>query len=289
MKESPSLKKILVFLSITFAFSLVFYYLIISAGSLEAGGGIYVLLLMWTPGVAGLITQLIFERSLKGMGWKPGNIKYLGLAYVIPLLYCLVVYGLTWITGLGGVPSFSLVENLAAGFPGVPTITAIFIYSASMGTVGVLISLLSALGEEIGWRGLLVPEMAKIMSLSKVSLISGMIWALWHMPLILFADYNLPGVPKWYAALMFLIMVIGISFIFAWLRLRSGSLWTAAILHASHNIFVQGVFTPLTKQFENTPYIIDEFGCGLAIVSIILAIYFWRKQGDLPRTEENFA
>lgn len=289
MKESPSIKKILVFLSITFAFSLVFYYLIISAGSLEAGGGLYVLLLMWTPGVAGLITQLIFERSLKGMGWKPGTIKYLGLAYVIPLLYCLVVYGFTWIAGLGGVPSFSMVENLTAGFPGVSTITAIFVYSASMGTIGVFISLLSGLGEEIGWRGLLVPEMAKIMSFSKVSLISGLIWALWHMPLILFADYNLPGIPKWYAALMFLIMVIGISYIFAWLRIKSGSLWTAAILHASHNIFVQAIFTPLTEKIDITPYIIDEFGCGLAVIGIILAIYFWRKQGELPRPEENFA
>ncbi len=287
MKESNSKRKLTTFLTITLILSSNFYYQIISAGTLESSGGLYVLLLMWTPGLAGIVTQLFFERSLKGMGWKPGKIKYLGLAYVLPLLYCLVVYGLTWITGLGGVPATSFVESLSSGNPGTSTITAIFIYAIGMGTVGVLISLLSALGEEIGWRGLLVPELSKIMPFTMVSLISGLIWALWHMPLILFADYNIPGIPKWYAALMFLIMVVGISFVFAWLRLKSGSLWTAAILHASHNIFVQAIFTPLTEKIDITPYIIDEFGCGLAIIGIILAVYFWRKQKELPLLDHN--
>ncbi|MCE1254020.1 MAG: hypothetical protein LWX83_10790, partial [Anaerolineae bacterium] len=76
-------KKIFTFLLITLLVSGVFYYLIISSGSLESMGGLWVLLLMWTPGLAGLITQLVFNRSLRGMGWKPGKVKYLLLAYLI--------------------------------------------------------------------------------------------------------------------------------------------------------------------------------------------------------------
>ncbi|MDX9864655.1 MAG: CPBP family glutamic-type intramembrane protease [Anaerolineaceae bacterium] len=45
---------------------------------------------------------------------------------------------------------------------------------------------------------------------------------------------------------MFTILVVGISTVFAWLRLQSGSLWPAAVLHASHNLFVQAIFTSLT-------------------------------------------
>ncbi len=172
--------------------------------------------------------------------------------------------------------------TLKQGYPGLPASGSILIYAIAMATVGMVVSLFSALGEEIGWRGLLIPELAKLLPFSQAGLFSGLIWALWHMPLILFSDYNLPGVPKWYAVLMFLVMVVGISFIFAWLRLKSGSLWTAAVLHASHNIFVQAVFTPLTGQTAVTPYIIDEFGCGLAFAAVILAIIFWRKQKDLP-------
>jgi uncharacterized protein len=45
--------------------------------------------------------------------------------------------------------------------------------------------------------------------------------------------------------------------------------------------FVQAIFTPLTAQKSITPFIIDEFGCGLAIAAIVLALVFWRKRKDL--------
>jgi membrane protease YdiL (CAAX protease family) len=81
---------------------------------------------------------------------------------------------------------------------------------------------------------------------------------------------------------MFTIMVLGISFAFAWLRLKSGSLWTAAILHASHNLFVQAIFTPLTLQKKFTPFIIDEFGVGLALAAVLVAWFFIRKNKLQP-------
>lgn len=270
-------KKITVFLGVTLLISSILEIGIISAGSLNANDGLYVFFLMWSPGLAAIITQLFFERSLKGLGWKPGKAKYLGLAYIIPVGYCLVVYGFTWLSGLGGIPGAQLVKAAVQSFPGTSSDVTIILYIVFMGTAGVAVSLVSALGEEIGWRGLLVPELAKMLPFPLVSLFSGLIWAVWHMPMILFSDYNLPGTPKWYAALMFLILVTGISFVFAWLRLKSGSLWTATVLHASHNIFVQAIFTPLTIQNEITPYVIDEFGCGLALVAVLLAVFFWRE------------
>ena len=285
-------KKLAVFLAITFLFSSLCYAAVISAGTIRAKDGLYVFLLMWSPGIAEIITQLVFEHSLKGMGWKPGKFKYLALAYLLPLGYCLVVYGLTWLTGLGIFPSTQFLEDLKTSYPVFSSENAILIYTGLMMSLGFLTSMVSALGEEIGWRGFLVPELAKLFPFSQVGLISGIIWALWHLPLILFADYNLPGTPKWYAVLMFVIMVLGISFAFAWLRLKSGSLWTGVVLHASHNLFVQVIFTPLTAQTPVTPYIIDEFGCGLAILAVIVAFLFWRKRDSLvesPGTEPNIA
>ncbi len=95
----------------------------------------------------------------------------------------------------------------------------------------------SALGEEIGWRGFLVPELAKRMSFARVSLLSGIIWTSWHSPILLFADYN-AGTNRWYALGCFAVTVTAASFLYAWLTLKSGSLWPAALLHASHNLFV---------------------------------------------------
>jgi membrane protease YdiL (CAAX protease family) len=239
---------------------------------------------MWVPGIAGIITQLIFEGTLRGMGWKLGKAKYLLIAYFLPVIYCLVVYGITWISGLGGVPDPEFISEITQTY-GItssnPTIV-ILIFSVVASVIGLFGSLLSATGEEIGWRGVFVPELARITTFPKVALISGAVWAVWHMPAIFFADYNMPGIPKLYAGVMFTIMVLGISFAFAWLRLKSGSLWTAAILHASHNLFVQAIFTPLTLQKKFTPFIIDEFGVGLALAAVLVAWFFIRKNKLQP-------
>jgi membrane protease YdiL (CAAX protease family) len=82
-------------------------------------------------------------------------------------------------------------------------------------------------------------------------------------------------------------MVISISFVFAWMRLKSGSLWTGALLHASHNLYIQGLLTPLTRNTGKTVWFIDEFGAVLPIVTIAFAVYFWTRRGELPRAETN--
>src|SRR3982751_3724092 len=91
------------FLTLTFALSAVFWWLIIAAGSLGAHGGAYVLALMWSPGVSALVTRLVFQRDLRGQGWGPGAPRWLALAYLLPLAYATVAYGLVWLAGLGAV------------------------------------------------------------------------------------------------------------------------------------------------------------------------------------------
>ena len=46
-------------------------------------------------------------------------------------------------------------------------------------------------------------------------------------------------------------------------------------MHASHNLFIESFFDPITIDTGRTKYVIGEFGAGLALVSIIFAIYFW--------------
>jgi membrane protease YdiL (CAAX protease family) len=137
------------------------------------------------------------------------------------------------------------------------------------------------LGEEIGWRGLLVPELAKRFSFTATALISGAVWAIWHSPAIFFADYHTAGASPWFGLVCFTIMVMGTSFAYAWLRLKSGSLWPAVLLHASQNLFIRTIFTPLTGATRFTPYVIGEFGLGLALVALPVAYLFWRKRGTL--------
>ncbi|HEU6452517.1 MAG TPA: type II CAAX endopeptidase family protein [Gemmatimonadaceae bacterium] len=251
------------FLVLTFALSAIFWWLIIDAGSLGAHGGLYVLALMWCPGVSALITRLVFQHDLRGEGWGLGAPRWLALAYLLPVAYATLAYGAVWLLGLGEVD----LSRFTTG-------TATFL------VLGTIQSLLSATGEELGWRGFLVPTLAKTMSFGRLAVLSGAIWALWHFPLIIFADYN-SGTATWYSLLCFTVMVIALAVILAWLRLRSGSVWPAAILHASHNLFVQGFFDRVTVDTGPTPWLTSEFGAALAIIIGITAWLFWRSRGEV--------
>jgi membrane protease YdiL (CAAX protease family) len=59
--------------------------------------------------------------------------------------------------------------------------------------------------------------------------------------LILVGGYG-AGTPAWYGIACFMISVTGMAVMMAWLRLRSGSMWTAALYHGVHNLVLQDVF-----------------------------------------------
>jgi len=256
------------FLGLTFGLSGIFWALVISAGSLRVHGGIYVFALMWCPGVSALITRLIYQHNVRGEGWGLGHPRWLALAYAMPIVYATVVYGLVWLSGLGAV-DLSRFKTLVVTFI----------------VLGSLQSLVSATGEELGWRGFLVPALARKKSFSVTALISGATWAGWHFPLIIGADYN-GGTPPWYSVLCFAIMVVAMGFPFAWLRLRSGSVWPAAILHASHNLFVQAFFDRVTVDTGPTKWLTGEFGAGLALAFVAVGWIFWRARASVATPNE---
>src|ERR1043165_4514563 len=220
--DQQSYKKIAVFLVLTFGLSSIFYYLVISTHSFPSSYGLGI---MWCPGIAGGgDPQLIFNRSLRGMGWKPGRGRYLLVSYVLPLAYTFVTYTVIWMVGLGKFDPAALYKFVSeAHGPSSTPFGAVGTFTVIMLTMGFILNCLATLGEEIGWRGLLVPELAKTHSFARTALISGGIWAVWHWPLILSGEYNSIGTPLWFGLICFTIMVLGLNFAFTWLRLKSGS------------------------------------------------------------------
>ena len=279
-----SWKKIGCFYGLTMLFAGVFDAFELHAGKMDSGNLLYVTGAMWSPALAAFATKRIFGESVRDLPWKWGDSRYPWLGYLIPILYTVPVYAIVWMSGLGAFNLASLTKTTESfGWQNFPTgvVLALFVVvTASLGMVG---KLSRALGEEIGWRGFLVPELAKVTSFPMVALISGLMWAVYHYPVLLFGDYNAGG-PAWFGLLCFTVMVVADSFILAWLTLRSQSLWPAAISHASHNLFIQSIFTPLTRDTGPTKYIIDEFGVGLVVTVGIGAVVAWRlpRKGEAP-------
>jgi membrane protease YdiL (CAAX protease family) len=270
-------KQLIIFFVIFIILSIIFQYLAISSGKLMP----WVIGIMWSPGIAALVARLVVQKNLRNLGWGWGKTRYQLISYLLPLIFCIIVYGIVWLTGLGifSTEKFNSIISNRFGLDAPLPFALSFLF---MATVWALIGLLFALGEEIGWRGFLVPELCKITSFTKTSIIVGLIWAVWHYPGILYTGYY-SGDKPWFAIPCFTLMLVGMSFIMSWLRLKSGSLWTAAILHASHNAFIQSVFNHLTKNTEATEYFTTEFGIGMALIYCIVAYFFWRKRSELPK------
>jgi membrane protease YdiL (CAAX protease family) len=276
--------KVIAFLVLAFALSAPLYWLIVAAGGLEGGGGPWVIGLMWAPGLAGLLTRLAFQRNLRGFGWGWGGTRWQLAAYLLPVRAGLVVYGLVWASGLGGYSAEGLTGPLSRAF-GTRSLPAAL---GVVATLGFIEAAVFALGEELGWRGLLVPELARLTGYTRLALLSGAIWAVYHYPLLVFSDYH-SAAPRWYGLVMFTVVVVAGSFVYAWFRLRSGSVWTAVVLHASHNLFIQGVFDRQTVDLGATEYLTTEFGAGLAAAYSLLAWWCWRRRGELPDAQRDEA
>jgi membrane protease YdiL (CAAX protease family) len=264
-------KRIITFIFFTYGISSVFMFCTISSGSLRAGGGLVALGGMWSPGIAAILTQFLYKKNLREFGWKWGKTKYQVWSYAVPALYALFIHAFVWITGLAGFVQDSP--------------TKLIVTSLKMLAIGTVLGSIFALGEEIGWQGFFVPLLARVTSFTKTALLRGIVWSVWHYPLIIFGVYGAEELPVWYKLLCFTVLLTGISFAFAWFRLKSGSLWTGMFLHASHNLFVQGL-PGLTTDKGMTVYLIDEFGAVSAVVALIIAFIFWKKRDQL--TESHF-
>ncbi|MEM0928361.1 MAG: CPBP family intramembrane glutamic endopeptidase [Pseudomonadota bacterium] len=236
---------------------------------------------MWSPGIAALLTCLICGRPIASLPWRWGRWGWHWFAWLLPILYGLAIYLPVWTLGLGG-SSFGNTETLSNWTEALigreaPSVAASFIYVGMLGTVGMVAAASRALGEEIGWRGLLIWELRKVMPFWAVGLLSGTIWAVWHWPAILFTDYNAGTGSFLLQVFIFTMAILPQGIVYAYITFRSESLWPAVILHASHNLFIQRIFTPLTEKGPESHLFIDEFGIVMPTLGCLMAFGFYIK------------
>jgi len=130
----PALQ-VAIYVARVFVYSLVFYWLMIRAHSVSAGGGLYVLGIMWCPALAAVTTLKWNGRALSELGWGWGETKYQVLSWAIPLLYTAITYALVWCTGLGGFPNPEFVQHVASIMgPNMPSWVAMLLYVALTGS-----------------------------------------------------------------------------------------------------------------------------------------------------------
>lgn len=196
-----------------------------------------------------LLSVLLSGNRLAGMGWKPhirGAIKPLLMAWLFPailtalgaVIYFAVFPGHfdmsgAYLTNIGGEAALAQLEA-----QGISYSQYILIAIVSCLTYAPLINMIPAVGEEAGWRGFLYPQLKAKFGKKKGWLIGGVIWGMWHWPLMGLIGYeygtDYVGFPV-VGMLLFCVFTISAGIACDWLYEKSGLIWAPAIFHGAVN------------------------------------------------------
>ncbi len=142
---------------------------------------------------------------------------------------------------------------------------------ARAATLGTLVMLPLAAGEEIGWRGYVLPRLIDVGAPRPV-LLSALIWGAWHVVPLLGSGYAALPSPL-FSATNLMVAAAAFGSILAWMRLGTGSIWPCVVAHAAWNAIINGAFN-LATQGEDATFWIGESGflVMLAVVGVTLVI-----------------
>ncbi|MES2645516.1 MAG: CPBP family intramembrane glutamic endopeptidase [Bacteroidota bacterium] len=251
------------FLLLAFCLSWVCYFFLLNGKAPQQ----IALLAGWGPGMAAVLTSLIYSKPLKQLGLALQKPSYLLAGYFLPLLYAIPVYAAIWLFGIAG-----LNNGFEANY-------------LKLFTLGHLLPVVAAIGEELGWRGFLYPKLTQKNGRFMAALLTGLIISVWHFPAVIAAVYQ--GPPTWYVLSCYTLTVISLSFLSAWLRDRSGSTWPGVLLQASHHFYISNFLNQLTNPSLNSAYVYGEFGIGLSIATFVIASLLWLKhEKTLPTIKQ---
>lgn len=258
------LTKAAIFCGITYSLALGFIFLMPNDGS---GLGF----IMFTPLLGALMMLLVVTRDGYGTrGWAGLGLHRLGLsgwglALLAPLPILLVSYGVVWSLGIATL-------NIP---PGAGSLAFNLLID------GMLFGTLFALGEEIGWRGYLLP---RLMSLgpTRAILLSGFVHAVWHLPLILLTPFYHGEGNRLIVVTLFLLTLTAGGVFYGYLRFTTNSLWPVGLLHASWNMVWSGLqVVTIASSPLATEYLAGESGLLTllgAIVGAVWLLYLLRKR-----------
>ncbi len=277
--------RLVLFVVLSFVIAWIVFMLIPICG-LTYGKGVSILILaaaMFAPALSSILTRLITKEGFHQMYLRPhfkGHVKE----------YIMVFFGPTALLFLSGAVYFlvfpsmfdSQLTNLkqmaaSSSTPGFSALTLLLISALQIIIIGPIINIIPTMGEELGWRGYLLPKLRVVFSDRVALIITGVIWGLWHTPVIVMGhNYGTQyfGYP-WLGILGMTIFCVVLGIIEGYITIKLESAFPAAMIHSTVNA---GAALPicLVKGSYNTllgPAITGLVG-GLPfiIVAVILLI-----------------
>ncbi len=211
-----------------------------------------------------ILTFTMFRRGTRRELWRSFGLTKAGLAswlpaLFLPVLLCGAAYGTALVIGAGRWADIDITTATATTW----------VVNLMINTV---IMTIVILGEEIGWRGYMLPRVQQVTGMRRGALITGFAHGLFHLPLILLATTYDVGGSRWIAAPAAVVTITAGGVFYAWLRDRSGSVWPVAVAHNSVNtVFDMGASTVVATSPASLAYVAGETGFATLGACVVLA------------------
>jgi membrane protease YdiL (CAAX protease family) len=176
--------------------------------------------------------------------------------------YLFVLLGIPAIEVLGAI----VVPGALASFQSL-TLSLVLSYPVAFVTTFILGG---PLGEEPGWRGFALPRLQPLHGPLVGSLILGILWALWHLPLFWSGVWTPPTIPN---IVMFILMITALTIIMTWVfNNAKGSLLITMLMHASFNTFANKIEAPLFPAPILSEYGLLPVLIGFGATALVLIV-----------------
>lgn len=257
---------------------------------------------MFCPLLAVLLVQKVFLRQPVGIGWKhrlKGNGKYLLAAWFGPAVFTLlgaVLYfavfpsrldlsGSWLVAAYGGeMDARTLRSEL-----GVSTLSYLLQNGLMAVTLAPLINAVPAMGEEAGWRGYMMPRLKERLGLLNGRLLGGIIWGVWHWPLMLLVGYeygtNYLGAPV-LGLVVWCVVCFALNTLLDILYEKTECIWVPAVAHGAFNA-IAALPQVLTNPADTYYNVLGPMPIGLISVLPMLALAVGLTLHQMKQEDKN--
>ena len=251
---------------------------------------------MWAPAIAHILTRLLTREGWKDVGLRPHfrqGWPYWLMGWVVPGLLTIIGAAVFFLL----FPQYfdsslaALRQSLTKSPLGSLSLWA-FVAVETVGAILIspIVNSIATFGEEFGWRAYLLPTLMAL-GWRKAVLLLGLIWGVWHWPVIFMGyeyGFKYPGYP-WLGPLLFIWIAFCFGVFLAWITLRGGSVWPAVIGHAAINgiaalsaLMVTGTPNPLLGPLPVG--IVGAIGYEVLALSLLFSPL---GKVNLPAAKEN--
>ncbi len=210
------------------------------------------------PSIASIIVQWVIDKkSLKGLLKRIVMVKTKWQLIVFIVVFPLIIYGISYVIS-ALVFNGDLTVNWRQGLSSIPFW---FLVALPFGPMG----------EELGWRGFMLPRLLEKYSIVKSTIYVGLAWGMWHL-----ASFTFPGaaIPEFlpvsiWTILLFCLNTISLSLIYTYVHLKSGgSVFYAILLHAFFNA-ASNVTFEFFSETENLSLLLGSYCLNILLVGLL--------------------